>query len=164
MTGGEFKRLRMALSAAVGRHLSQADIGAAFGLAASSADRTVRNWETGEPSGPAAVAMTYLAQGALDDAMREVIPEFVHAGALPDGDTHPELVIRLWWPRFVAVVLSAEVPPPEGARWVWIERGVERLVAALWIDDPAALGSADPDGLLQRAAVLLQEATLDAIE
>jgi len=162
MAGLDLALLRRALSAAAGRPISQADLGRALGLAEANADRTVRRWEEGEPSGPASVALAYLAQGALDEAMRRIVPEYVQASALPDDEAGPELVLRLWWPRFIGVVLSAEVDPPEGAKWAWIERGVERLVAALWIDDPALFG-ADPAALLRRGAALFQEASLDSI-
>lgn len=162
MTGEQFAILRRALSAAAGRHVSQTDLGRALGLAEVNSRRTVARWEEGRPSGPAAIAMTYLAQGCLDEVMRQIVPEYVEATALPDGQAGPELVIRLWWPRFVGAVLSAEVEPP-GDDWAWIEPGVERLAVAMWIDDPTLFG-ADAEALVRRGAALFQERSLDALE
>lgn len=162
MTGAEFAILRRALSAAVGRPLHQPELGRALGLKPDNADRTVRRWEEVGPTGPAALAMTYLAEGCLDDVMRQVVPEYVEATALPDAEGAPELVIRLWWPRFIAAVLTVEVEPPS-EHWAWIEPGIERLAVAMWIDEPGLFG-VDPMPLIRRAAALLQERTLDALE
>lgn len=62
MTGDDVKQIREALGAVVGRRLSQRDLGIAMGLAPANADRLVRQWEEGEPSGPAAVALRFMRE------------------------------------------------------------------------------------------------------
>ncbi len=163
MTGDDVKRIRRDLGVAAGRRISQRELGAALGLSADNADRMVRRWEDAAPTGPAAVALGYLHQAALDDVMRQAIPAYVQATALPEADGTPELVLRLHWPRFIAAVMPADDDVPDGLPWAWIEPGVERLAIAMWIDDPAAFG-ADPDALLREAATLFQESTLDALD
>lgn len=153
MNGRDFRALRRALG------MTQRELGLALGLAPSSADKTVRNWEDSNPSGPAAVAMTYMAQGALEETMRCVIPEVVFAEAIPEPGTHRELVIRLWRPRFVAVVIEQpledfEPVVPIGAEGEW-------LAVALWIDDPAGF---DRKELLQRAAAAFEIYTAESFE
>ena len=146
---------------------SQHQIGVRLGLAEKSAARTVRGWESGDPKyslgGPARVAATYLAQGVLNDLMKSVLPEYVLADGLPDPDAHRDLVIRLWYPRFVAVSypaaglkdfpedLQRERVDPLGSEW---------LVAVLWMDDPIDCDTRD---LLRRAVTYLELETLDAI-
>lgn len=154
MTGDEARRIRRALK------LTQPQLAGILGLSEANGDRTVRAWEDGqkEVTGPASVALDYLAQGALDDTMRAVIPEYVAGEGLPEGEW--ELVIRLHAPRFLAAVLSAEIPPP--VEWAWIEPGVERLAVLMWIDPPDLV--ADPQQLIQRAAALFQEYSLDALD
>jgi len=70
-------------------------------------------------SGPAETALDYLAQGILDDQMRQmrrVIPEYVM------GDN---IVVRLWWPR---AIITA------------------KPTVMMWIDRPVGF---DVDGMLK---------------
>ena len=142
--------------------LTQAQLATVLGLAAENGDRTVRAWEDGTKrvTGPAAVALAYMSQGALDDVMRQIVPEYVQAEGLGDDD-QPELVIRLWTPRFVAAVVSAEVEF-DGPQ-AWIEPDVEKLCLVMWIDPPG-LSKRDPTELLAEAASRFQEYSLDALE
>ncbi len=160
MTGFEVRALRRALSDMTGERVSQRKLGVALGLSAANADRTVRNWEENAPSGPASVALTYLAQGVLDDVMKNVVPEFLSASPLGAENGDLEFVVRLWWPRFIGVVLSAEITPP-GA-WAWVEPEVERLALLVAIDDAAAFGG-DWEPFLRRGASAFQIHTLDAL-
>lgn len=57
MSADEVKSARLEIGAALGRTLSQRDLGLMLGLAPANADRTVRNWEVDGPTGPAAVAL-----------------------------------------------------------------------------------------------------------
>lgn len=57
MSADEVKEARLEIGAALGRTLSQRELGLMLGLAKASADRTVRNWESAGPTGPAAVAL-----------------------------------------------------------------------------------------------------------
>ena len=156
MTGDEARHIRRALK------LTQPEMAAELGLAADNGDRTIRAWEDGSKrvAGPAAVALAYMAQGALDDVMRQVLPEYIHGEGLENPE-QPEFVIRLWTPRFIAVVVSAEVKF-EGMQ-VWIEPDVEKLCLALWIDPPS-LSKRKPIELLAEAASRFQEHSLDSLE
>ena len=101
--------------------------------------------------------MTYLAQGALDDAMKELIPEFIIADSMMGtGQEFPELVLRLHRPRFIAAVMPADAAPPE-ADMIELSDGVEALVIAMWIDSPDASPGWDVEELFSRAAKLFDE-------
>jgi DNA-binding transcriptional regulator YiaG len=63
MTGAEVKAIREALGEALGQRLSQQDLGLMLGLAPKNAGDTVRKWEDSVPTGPAAVALLFMAQG-----------------------------------------------------------------------------------------------------
>lgn len=60
MIGSEVTEIRKTLGAALGRRLSQRDLGLALGLSADNASRAVRDWESDRPTGPAAVALQLL--------------------------------------------------------------------------------------------------------
>jgi hypothetical protein len=66
MTGAEVKQIRIALGDALGRRISQSDLGRALRLAPASGADTVRSWEDGKRAvtGPAAVALRLLGYGA----------------------------------------------------------------------------------------------------
>jgi len=70
--GSEVKRIREEIGAAIGRRVSQRDLGLALGLSADNADRLVRKWEDGEPSGPAAVALELMQLLILQGNAHEV--------------------------------------------------------------------------------------------
>ena len=125
--------------------MTPAELGAALRLSTEDPAGAVRRWEAGQEPvpGPAALALAYLTQGALDDTMKEVFPEYVFATSLPDPYTHTDLVIRLWRPRFVGVIAGRVVDGLDGIRG-----DVEALSVAMWIDDPAGF---DTDALLRRA-------------
>jgi hypothetical protein len=57
MSADEVKMARLEIGSAMGKSLTQRDLGLMLGLAPASADRTVRNWETDGPTGPVAVAL-----------------------------------------------------------------------------------------------------------
>jgi hypothetical protein len=63
MTGHEVKTIREALGDALGRNVSQRDLGLALGLAPANAKDTVRSWEDGsrDVTGPAATALKFFA-------------------------------------------------------------------------------------------------------
>jgi hypothetical protein len=109
------------------------------------------------------VALTYLQQGALDEVMQRVIPEHVLASAAEDNDDFPELLIRLHRPRFIAAIVSAEAIPPD-AEFVWIAEGIEALVVAMWIDNPAAPPGWNATDLLRRAAAAAEVSTQEAFD
>jgi len=70
--GSEVKRIREEIGAAIGRRVSQRDLGLALGLSDDNADRLVRKWEDGEPSGPAAVALELMRLLILQGNVHEV--------------------------------------------------------------------------------------------
>jgi DNA-binding transcriptional regulator YiaG len=63
MQGAEVKRIREEIGHAVGRRLSQRDLGLALGLSPANAADMVRSWEDGSKpvSGPAATALNLMA-------------------------------------------------------------------------------------------------------
>ena len=61
MEATEVRRLREALSEAMGREVSQLDLGLMLGLNLASVE--VTKWEEEGASGPEAVALSYLSQG-----------------------------------------------------------------------------------------------------
>ena len=61
MEATEVRRLREALSEAMGRDVSQLDLGLMLGLNLASVE--VTKWEEEGASGPEAVALSYLSQG-----------------------------------------------------------------------------------------------------
>jgi hypothetical protein len=86
--------------------------------------------------------------------MKNVVPEYIQAKGLGRGWNPPEFVLRLWAPRFIAIVLSASEPDrPPDAEWVWIQEDEELLATIMWIDDPAVF-RVDPKELLREAASL----------
>lgn len=115
MDGSQVKLVRASLSKATGKHVSVMDLGLALGLQRKRAERSVREWEHDQPTGPAAVALTYLAA-----SMKAHIPEHV-AGVCEDDARY---VVRLRWPRFL---MSIEDDDP--------------LPAVTWLDDPSAFAS-----------------------
>lgn len=160
MTPDEVKRARIAL------RLTQPQLAELLGLQPGNGDRTIRGWEDGTRpiTGPAALALTYAAQGALDDVMRQVIPEYVVAEAMSeDSADSPEMVIRLHRPRFIAVVLPSDFVLPD-ADSAPIGAGIERLVVAMWIDDPSGPPGWDAGDLLARAAAAFEMHAADTEE
>lgn len=150
MKPDQVKGIRRALN------LSQRELGQALGLTHENADRVVRRWESGQQAitGPAAVALAYLGQGALDDTMKSLIPEHVVAAdAL--GEIGHELVIRLWRPRCLAIV--TEQPFGQAAP---VDGGVEYLSVAMWIDDPARFNEKE---ILGRMAAAFSAYTADSL-
>jgi len=76
MSADEVKMARLEIGAALGKTMSQRDLGLMLGLTPASADRTVRNWETDGPTGPAAVAlrlMLHCARAGNVDIVRSLI-------------------------------------------------------------------------------------------
>jgi hypothetical protein len=73
MTPDDVKKIREALGEVVGRRISQHDLGLALGLAPASAGRSVREWETSGPTGPAAAALGFmlLCTGIVPKIARE---------------------------------------------------------------------------------------------
>lgn len=72
MTGADVKRIRLALEEAAGGRLTQRGLGLLLGLAEKNAADTVRKWEDSAPSGPAATALSLMADILLcqDRALR----------------------------------------------------------------------------------------------
>lgn len=158
MNGRDFREMRRALG------LSQGDLGRMLGLSQANPDRGIRKMEDTHPSGPAAVAISYMAQGALDETMQQLIPEYVLAHAMPEDSGYRELVIRLWYPRFIALVatpsdleaLDADVPVIE------LAGGAEGLALVMQIDP--ARPDDDMDRLLHEAASHFEIYTQDSFE
>lgn len=151
MTPREVRDIRKALN------LDQRELAEVLGLKGNGRV-TVGRWETegGEgPSGPAAAVLTYLAQGALDDTMKAVLPE--HAFA--EGENGVELVYRNWRPRYIAAVTTdaASDDAIQTAPNEW-------LSVAMWIDDPNAAPGWGADGLLKRAATAWEIYNQDSAE
>jgi transcriptional regulator with XRE-family HTH domain len=136
--------------------LSQPEFGQLLGLAPTNADRMVRRWEDSAPTGPAAVAAAYIAPGVLDDTMKPVTPEYVIANPIPPspGGADREMVIRLWYPRFLAVVVENEILHPD-LEAVPIPGDEETsLAVAMWMDPVAQ--DVDTRALLARGAAAYQ--------
>lgn len=165
----DVKSIRQAIGSMMGKppsgpnSLSQGAFGEMLGLSPGNARKTIERWETEGPTGPGGVAIAYLGQGAPDDDMKRVLPEFVVGAGMGEGGLEHDYVIRLWWPRFVAVALPAQIQV-ENDDWIWIVENVERFVVALWMDNPDAPGAPDRSGYLRRAASLLEIETQDAME
>lgn len=140
-----------------GLNLDQRELAEVLGLSGNGRV-TVGRWEDDKgpgPSGPAATALTYLAQGALDDTMKTVLSE--HAFA--EGENGVELVYRNWRPRFIAAVT------PDAASDDAIQTAPgEWLSVALWIDDPSAPPGWDAGELLKRAATAWEIYNQDSAE
>lgn len=168
MNPAEVKSIRQAIGRTLGRPIagpaafSQQELGEALGLSENSARKTMERWEKEGPTGPAGIALTYLGQGALDDELKRVVPEYAFGPGLGDGGSGREIIVRLWWPRFIGVVLEGHVPTTLDS--AWIEDEVERLAVAMWIDDPNLPGAPDPIEWVRRAATLIQIETQDAAE
>jgi hypothetical protein len=64
MTGPELKQLRAALSEAIGRELTVADMAKLCGLPAASGAVTIRRWEVRGPSASAAKVLGVLAMAS----------------------------------------------------------------------------------------------------
>lgn len=93
--------------------LSARGFGAVVGLNTENDNhgRTVRMWEAGDstPSGVAQKVMQYISQGiSMDDpGFYKFIPEYVFGDEFGAGG---EYIIRLHYPRFIAVVGNREFP------------------------------------------------------
>lgn len=170
MKPSDVKSIRAALGAAAGLSaagpgsLSQNAFGAMLGLSEGNARKTVDRWETEGPTGPAAAALTYIQQGLLEGAMKQIVPEHVFGNGIGDGGTDQDIVVRLWWPRFVATTMPAYVPMADDVEWAWIEPDEERLAVIMWIDDPAVPGAPASLTWVQRAATFAQIDTQDVME
>lgn len=121
MKGDEVKKIRYALSEAVGRRMSQHDLAAVLGLTGSTGPDTLRSWEDGsrDVSGPGALALRYLSQGL--PGFRGDVPEWSYQREFHHD--HANVIVRHWWPRFVVNVKRPSTAPPF-------------LDTPRWIDDP----------------------------
>lgn len=108
-------------------------------------------------SGPAKTAIGYVSQGILDDAMKQVVPEFIFGQSLQEG-AEQEYVIRMWFPRFFGIVGNEAVKDVcEDA--VQIAPG-EWLGVGYWIDRPVIKDRMEP---LKRAATMIEMYTQDSM-
>jgi hypothetical protein len=99
MDGSEVKRIREALGQAMGREVSQLDLGVMLGLNLASVE--VTKWEDEGASGPEAVGLSYLSQGL--PGFRGDLPEWSYQQAFhAKGLRGLQILTRCWWPRFVA--------------------------------------------------------------
>ena len=64
MTGPELKQLRIDLGEAIGRLLTAADMAKLCGLPQAGGADTIRRWEVGGPTGPAAERLRVLAMAS----------------------------------------------------------------------------------------------------
>src|SRR5712675_330638 len=96
MTAVQVKNLRREIYYITGNQVTPEILGRAMGLSEKRAARGVREWEQFGPSGPAGVALTYLAQG-----LNTKLPEHIHGRSDDDGGGDCDYVIRLRWPRFI---------------------------------------------------------------
>jgi hypothetical protein len=95
----EVRRVREALSEAMGREVSQLDLGLMLGLNLASVE--VSKWEDEGASGPEAVALSYLSQGL--PGFRGDLPEWSYQQSFhAKGTRGLQILTRYWWPRFVA--------------------------------------------------------------
>jgi hypothetical protein len=119
MDGSEVRRIREALGQALGREVSQLDFGVMLGLNLASV--AVGMWEDEGPSGPEAVALSYLSQGLL--GFRGDLPEWSYQQAFhAKGVRGLQILTRYWWPRFVARI---------GER-----AGHSIIETVTWLDEP----------------------------
>ncbi|HET8612990.1 MAG TPA: hypothetical protein VFL92_09520 [Sphingomonas sp.] len=150
-----------AIRAALG--LTQDELAEALGFSGPTRRKTIQRAEDdsgAQPlSGPASVALTYLAQGALDETMQRVLPEHVAAVDCEGGDQ--DLLIRLWRPRFIGVITEGR---PAADRDAMEGEAGEWLSVAMWIDDPAAPPGWNVDDLLHRALAAWEIYTQDSFE
>lgn len=143
MTPADIKEIRKRLG------LTQAGLAAALGMGRHG-ERTVRDWE--------ALALTYLGQGALDHVMKLVAPEYVFGADFPSAGDEParEHLIRLWRPRFVAIV-GPRIPDPDSLLHERARIVVgEWLQVVMWVDDPAGF---DVAAILSGAAAQIDRYT-----
>jgi hypothetical protein len=101
MDGNEVRRIREALGQAMGKEVSQLDLGVMLGLNLASVE--VGKWEAEDASGPEAVALSYLSQGL--PGFRGDLPEWSYQQAFhAKGLRGLQILTRYWWPRFVAKI------------------------------------------------------------
>jgi hypothetical protein len=119
MDGSAVKRIREALGQAMGREVSQLDLGVMLGLNLASLE--VTKWEEEGASGPEAVALSYLSQGL--PGFRGDLPEWSYQQAFhARGLRGLQILTRYWWPRFVAAIGES--------------RGHGVIDRVMWIDAP----------------------------
>lgn len=140
--------------------LTQADVADIVGIADERTIRRVEREEidprSGQPyplTGPLQASLSYLAQGVLDEVMREVIPEFITGDDL-SLDRPWNYVLRLWFPRFLAVLVADDEPSAfDDLDGIGLDG--ERLAVVLWIDQPGDRAN----DVLHRAAEQIAEYT-----
>ena len=109
-------------------------------------------------SGPARRALEYLAQSALDDNNKSIIPEYTIGGD-PTGVCNGDYVIRLWYPRFVGLIHAPDRSLAVADSVALAD--VETLYIMIWLDNPAAI---DIDNLLKHTASVIKACTLDTCD
>lgn len=154
------KRLREELG------FSQAQMAELLGFApGDNGSRAIRRIETGDGSltGSVRRLLDITAGGVVDQTDRRLIPEFIigddieAAADSDDDDAKLNIVVRLWYPRFVAAVVYDD-PPDYGADEtptlapVKIHPGCW-LMPIYWIDYPVGF---DPLAVLMRCAAGLK--------
>jgi len=129
MTAAQVKNLRREIYYVTGIPVTPKMLGRALGLSEKRAERGVREWEHAGPTGPAGVALTYLAQG-----LSRKLPEYIIG--VSDEEAGVAYVIRLRWPRFIMMVPDQQI---------------ELYFISQWIDDPTALGQDNTSKFIAQA-------------
>lgn len=138
--------------------LSARGFGAVVGLNTENDNhgRTVRMWEAGDstPSGVAQKVMQYISQGvSMDDpGFYKFIPEYVFGDEFGAGG---EYIIRLHYPRFVAVVGNRGFPDMSYSLDAIAGEETPEYVNIIQIIDPAT--EEQLKEALKKAAVLFYE-------
>ncbi len=153
------KRLREELG------FSQAQMAELLGFApGDNGARAVRKIEAGDghTTGSVRRLLDITASGVVDRIDRVLIPEFIIGDNIEDSvegaASAPEIVVRLWYPRFVAGVVYADQPPMagDGEHPSLAPKNIHPgcwLAPYYWIDYPVGF---DPEAVLRRAAAGLQ--------
>lgn len=79
MTPADVRKIREDLGRALGRRISQRDLGLALGLTYNSAHDTVRSWEDGsrDVSGPASVALEFMSHASAASPTPPAVSAFI---------------------------------------------------------------------------------------
>lgn len=129
----KLKELRIELGA------SQNDLAKLLGL---SSDRVIRAWEMGEKpiTGPASLALEYIARG-LNKEKEAFVPEFVVSDIEQYNTLDYEVIVRLWYPRFIGFIVNRELADilDDSVRKFRLEVDDDTyLIISQWIDPVAA--------------------------
>lgn len=145
MTPEDVKKIRDAFSEIVGKEISAHQMAAVLELSPDNDARTYRRYESEGPSGPAVVALRYMAQGLAGLYPDLGIPQFVCGRGIhtPLSGPSDKFIVRLWWPRFVATIVMRSTGG-DGVDEVddFVIDDQRSLRVVQWIDDPLTFSRA----------------------